>query len=38
MHDNILAAISALKVVMSVSSSIGPNVSQLQGFLVSVVQ
>ena len=29
MHDNILAAIAALKVVMSVTSSIGSNVSQL---------
>ena len=29
MHDNILAVIAALKVIMSVSSSIGSNVSQL---------
>ena len=29
MHDNILAAIAALKVIMSVSSSKGRNVSQL---------
>ena len=29
MHDNVSAVITALKVIMSVSSSIGSNVSQL---------
>ena len=33
MHDNILAAIVALKVVMSVSRSIDSNVSQFVTFI-----
>jgi len=38
MLDNILAIIAALKVVMSVSSSIGSNVSWLQRVSLGVVQ
>ena len=41
MHDNILAAIAAPKVVTSVSSSVDSNVQTvglLQGFSVGVVQ
>ena len=39
MHDNILAAIAALKVVMSVSSSILMSVAWLlQSMLLDVVQ
>ena len=39
MHDNIFAAIAALKVLISVSSSIGSNVSQLVTMLsLAVIQ
>ena len=39
MHDNVSATIAALKVVMSVSKSIGSNVSQLVTMLsLAVIQ